>query len=387
MQERWVNINRNGGSTWSGIYSEHEFEIISHKIDRKAFNFHNVTQLTDQDVQEIFSRIPSAIRNAKMELARENKDGETSLFEFININIKFPHINERFKSLLEQLEQKDDLLTDFLILSSYVHQCRIPLSFDMASSYFGNLLGDYNEVFDLRDQLGDLIKDYGYDLIDYQDQDYFVPRSMIVSEAIITQCNSKHLKRVLYRVLENLPPYKIVNYHIFKKKAYDKRIIAHAFHDHEEGKHFYERLLDEDKKNPYLWQQGALYLLFKRQYFAAFTWIEKAISLSDNRIFSIRNSHAIILFDANIFKHDPESRPTLDRSMNILQECYQRDRKKLYHAKKFAEQAIEYYKHFPDSNTKQYLITAQHWLREEIAENNWDNFLKLLKRKVDQHLN
>lgn len=369
-----------------GFDREHNFEIVSHLIKKNEFNILSVTTLAGSDIQEIYSRIPLTIKSAILKTKKEASDDDPSLFEFLNLNLKVPSINERYKSLLEQLDNEDELLSELLVLASYIHYCRTPLSFEMVYSYFSNSISNYEEVYELRDKLGSMLVDSPLTLIEDEDQDYFSTRSVILSEVIVEQVSSKLLKRVLNQFVETLPPYKITNYRTFRKKGHDKFIAIRAFHSWEEGKAYYERLMTYDPNNPYLLQQGALYLSHKQQYNEAFYWIDKARNMTGDSILSIRNTHAIILFDANIRKHGPHIRATLDNSMQILTDCYREDKRKLYHAKKFAEQALDYFNRYGDDKSQEYLLTAKRWIEDELKTNSWHRGLSKLFRDVKSKL-
>lgn len=110
-----------------------------------------------------------------------------------------------------------------------------------------------------------------------------------------------------------------------------------------EGKEFYERAFLYDFKNPYVLQQGALYLSMKKKYHDAFSWIDRAITMTNNKHFSIRNSHAIILFDANYNVDSTDAERQLDASMDILSQCINSDLRTTFHAKTYADQAVRYY--------------------------------------------
>ena len=141
-----------------------------------------------------------------------------------------------------------------------------------------------------------------------------------------------------------------------------------------------------DNNNPFILQQGSLYLSNKQQHNLAFYWIDKARNMTRDSILSIRNSHAIILFDANIRKEGSDVKNTLDNSMEILISCYKEDRRKLYHAKKFAEQSIEYYDRFGDSKSIDYLSQAKIWIDEEMKINNWHRDLRRLLINIRERL-
>lgn len=382
--QSFILLNRQENIKIIGFDREHNFEIVSHFIERKSFEILQVTSLTDNDIQEIYSKIPDSIKYNSLKKKDSQSDEQPSLFEFITLNLKYPSISERYKSIIAQLEKEDELLTDFLLLSSYVHHCRTPLSFDMAYSYFQDDISNYSEVYDLRSQLGSLITEYVGELVDNEDQDYFIPRSVSVAETIMEQVESKYLARMLHRFVDCLPPYKISNYNTFRKKGHDKAIMISAFPNWEEGKYYYERLIQDEPLNPYLLQQGALYLSYKSKFNEAFFWIDKARNLTNDRVFSIRNSHAIILFEANLRKDGPDVRATLDRSMEILKECYQEDKRKLYHCKKFGEQALDYFEKYGDVTASEYIKQSVIWISEELKINDWHRGLMKLKRKLDR---
>ena len=71
--------------------------------------------------------------------------------------------------------------------------------------------------------------------------------------------------------------------------------------------------------------------------------IDRAKIMTNDRQFSIRNSHAIILFDANYDVFTEDAMEQLDRSMEILHKCFTDDMRKTFHAKTYADQAIRYY--------------------------------------------
>lgn len=98
-----------------------------------------------------------------------------------------------------------------------------------------------------------------------------------------------------------------------------------------------------DYTNPYVLQQGALYLSSKKKFQDAFAWIDKAINMTNNKQFSIRNSHAIILFDANYDIDSLEAEKQLDQSMDILSQCVNSDLRRTFHAITYADQAVKYY--------------------------------------------
>ncbi|NTV67695.1 MAG: hypothetical protein HGB06_08480 [Chlorobaculum sp.] len=373
--------------TLIGFDREHNFEIVSHLIEKDEFNIMPVTTITQSDIQELYKRIPLAIKNRSFTPKENGSDNEPSIFEFLNLNLNLPKINERYRTLLDKLDKEDDLLLDFLVLSSYCQYSRIPLSFEMAYSYFSDDISHYSDVYDLRDSLGELLIDNPITIVEDDNQDYFATRSVILSEVIIGQVKSYVLRRVLERFIDTLPPYKIVNYKTFKKRGHDKYIMIRAFPNWEYGKSYYEELIEQDSRNPFLYQQGALYLSYKQQHNDAFYWIDKARNMTNDSILSIRNSHAVILFDANIKREGKNVKDSLQRSMDILKKCYIEDKRKLYHAKKFGEQSIEYYNRYGDDKSIEYLKQSKVWIEEELRLNGWNRDLRNKLSQINQRLN
>lgn len=348
-----------------GVDRGHNFGQVSHLIDENVFDIINITDLNSIDIQGIYDSLPADLRKGTIKVEQNKKYHQDSIFEFVIRNINMSNIKERYAEVLRKLDNKQPDLAEFLVLCAYAHNCRVPLSSEMAYSYFNDVY-DINGVFDLRRQLGDLLSDYdSSELADYfEDMDYYYPRSFYIAESIINGAPRELLKRVMENVIIMIPPIQICNYHVFKRYAFDCDIVSRAFANWHEGQKFYEDAFLYDYQNPYVLQQGALYLCSKHQYALASAWIDRALNMTNNRKFSIRNTHAIILFRTNIDIEGDKVRPILEKSMSILAQCYRDDMRKAFHAIMYARQSIEFYKRFPDDQAKQYLETAQQWIKE-----------------------
>lgn len=380
--ESFKRLSKIRNFTILGFERGHNYGIISHLLDEKEYNYTNITKLSDLDVQGIYDQLPLDQRKPKLNRETNLAYDKDSIFEFISRNVKYSSIDRRYSTLIRELTDKDVLLAEFLILCSYVHHTRTPLSFDMAYSYFREDITNFEEIFSMRDNLKDLIKDYSGDLMIEEDQDYYYPRSIYSAETILKVASKDLLSHVITKALYQIPSTQIPFYNIYRKSAYDKNLMLRAFPKWEEGKKFYQDVYEYDFRNPYVLQQGALYLAQKKKYTEAFYWIDKAITQTNNKYFSIRNSHAIILFDANINSKDEndEVRNQLDNSMEILEKCITNDKRKLFHAIRYAEQAKEYSKRYFDERSKRYIDKSKNWLKEEQKKNSWNfDILNLLK--------
>jgi len=214
-------------------------------------------------------------------------------------------------------------------------------------------------------------------------EDYYIPRSRQVAEAVLWKIPSRELKRFLLIFHQEISPMRIGRYDVFRRAAFDAKLIGRAFPKWEEGLKFYEEASHRDTSYS-LKQQGALYLSQKRNFELAFNWIDDARSMARKNSFAIRNSYAVILFDANYQKiSSDEVRQTLDESMGILKSCYNQDHRKVYHAKIFAEQALKYTTKYPESaNTRDYLESSKEWLNKELEKRVGDRRMLQLRSQV-----
>ena len=108
--------------------------------------------------------------------------------------------------------------------------------------------------------------------------------------------------------------------------------------------------------------------------------------MTDNKYFSIRNSHAIILFNANINRSGSGVRAELDRSMYILEKCINADLRKRFHANTYGQQAKKYYERYKDDKAIMYLKQALLWLNQEIEVSSWDLETRKLKDSINSIL-
>lgn len=360
-----------------GIDRGHNYGVVSHLFEGPRYDIINVTELSDMDIQGIFDSLPADLKGKTIKRENNNKYQDDSIFEFVLRNINQPSIKQRYYDVLKDLDVRNPDLAEFLVLCAYAHSSRIPLSLEMACSYFSDDY-HYEGVLEMRNQLGDLVKDYSRELIDDDSMDYYYPRSYFIAESIIDGCPPKLLQRVMENVIIMIPPVQICHYDVFRKNAFDKNIVLKAFRNWKEGKQFYEDVYLYDYENPYILQQGALYLSAKSKYTDASEWIDRAMTKTNNKHFSIRNSHAIILFDANINSDNAMARSILEKSMLILEDCFNNDKRKVFHAVRYASQAISFYKKYGDEKSIAFLRKSKEWLLREHDANSWNKEIRRL---------
>ena len=280
------------------------------------------------------------------------------------------------------------MLHDVLIMVCYVQACRTPVSMDMMMGFLRDEISHYSDVFRYVEKLGGLVGEYFGPLADNR-QDYWLPRSIIAGEAVLDKVEASSLRRVLTTFHTNVPPISICMYHVFRQHAYDHDIMFRAFHleqDVREGVELYDKLYLRDD-SPYLLQQKALFLDRHDLHDDAFLAIDKAVTLTGKKIPSIRNSHAIILFRANIGKPFAfGAQAMLQSSMDTLEHCYLDDERKPYHICAYGEQALQYRRYFKDDLSWKYLKTAVAWLQAGRVDSPWNSHIQLLLPRVEDSL-
>lgn len=385
--DAFLNLQGNSFVKVIGFDRYYYVDILSHKLHAHKYEFYDVSDITPMDIQGIYKTIPLNMRKTPM-ISKKNDQDVPSIFEIVNYNINRTNINARYIPILRDLEKNDHTLLELLVMSCYLHACRTPVSFEVANAYLDDDITDYDQVIELMNSLKGMVNEVlGSIVDDFQDQDYFQPRSQILAETIIQQTGADVFRTVIEKFYQNVPRHIIPKFYVFKRNAYDAFYMTKAFTDWREGLEFYDNVFNYDK-TPFVLQQCALYLLRKKKYSEAALKIDKALQISKVRIYSIENTHAIILFKANINarKMDAQTRDILDKSMNILKKCYQDDQRKTYHAIVFAEQSLEYFSIFGDHVAKGYLELSTKWLSEIEIEKKYNQKAKTLSLEIQKIL-
>ena len=101
--------------------------------------------------------------------------------------------------------------------------------------------------------------------------------------------------------------------------------------------------------------------------------------------FSIKNARAIILFEANKDKDTEVAKNSLLKAMEILEDCYKSDKRKVYHAQKYAEFAIWIFNKYKETD---HLNKAIRWIDEIIKNEESLSFkTKQFRTKLQECLN
>lgn len=357
-----------------GFDRDYNYEISAHRFGAPKFKKINITELSAVDIQNMFDTIPEGLRRAELIHPQTQEGLPPALYEIVDANVAAQGLAARYEDALRQIRKADTMLHDLLVMCGYVQSCRTPVSYDMIYAFLREKISHWSDVKQIVSKLGNMVTEHTEHTLQKvdADQDLFSLRSSIVAKAIMSKVASEDLRRVLRQFHTQVSPFRICNYDIFKRGAYDAKIIGGAFPNVNEGKDFYKKIRERDD-SPYSLQQGALYLFHKGQKNDAFDWVDQANAETGGRVHSIRNTYAVILFGVNIHSQgDPERKAqTLKQCMDILSECYHSGKRKAYHAVTFAKQALMYYDVYKDTVAVEYLHTAKRWLQAENKQAPW----------------
>jgi len=289
-----------------------------------------------------------------------------------------------FGKALNTLRSDDPEVAETLLLAAYVHSCRTPLSMDMALGYWSRASMDHNQVYARIQAAGRLLNQYDGDLAE-SEQDHFAARSVLVAETIMDAAKGSELRALLETFYDNISSVRITAYHVFRRRAYDARLFARAFRNFADGVRIYDDIHGRDPSH-YLLQQKALYLARMQKFELAFPAIEAALATAPRRNWTIRGSHARILFEANfgLVATSEEARQHVDRAMGILEECYAQDRRRAIHALSFGRLALMYANRMTDERAARYLAAARDWLTEVPRSEPWMRGATFMLRDVER---
>lgn len=230
-------------------------------------------------------------------------------------------------------------------MNCFVHSCRGAISDELLCSF----MGEYSSrPFDLMNRLRSyLTETTGYvgarGLVSSSfKMDFYVPRSNLFADQVVRLSPDEDFRAVYRQFFRNVRSDVVPRWDNFRISAYQVYYTKRAYPEWKDGQDFYDELFDRDH-NYYDLQHAALYLSSKAQHKLAFSYIDRALQLSRNKVFSIRNTHAQVLFAANIHNSpaDEDAKREVLESMKILQACLEDDRRSRNHAIVYGEQTLQ----------------------------------------------
>lgn len=354
-----------------GAETSFYFDSVNFRPPMNEFVVASTSEVHPADGQRILDSIPESIkRTVYIEPGSLDDSDEVGLFESLQRHVYDEKLRIRFRDKLRAFEEYDRQAFDLYIMACYISACRTIASFDMLYMFIDGKKKQYTDVYDIVSRIDDFLTEL--DLIDDPHQDYFSVRSSGLSRIALDEVSNLAFGRVFERFHSAVPTNVIPDFGIFRRFAYDNDYARRAFPIAKDGKRFYERLISSSD-NPYDYQHGAVYLSKMRLFKEAFEWIDKAISMSRKKIFPIRNSHARILFEANIDIAKADSGNAIAKagiieSMKVLEDCIINDPRRSYHLIRFSDQCMQYVQIYNDRNAHEWLQLAKKLLREALKE-------------------
>jgi hypothetical protein len=339
------------------------YEYVKRFLNISSDRIVDISNLDSNDIQVICKSMNRSSADA-IDLMRENEN--ISLLEivfFVSTNVIIKKRIENYIKDLSNFKDKDlkiDLLELFTLVN-YTSYCGIPCSMDMLYFYFSEDINSYADILYALQKMNKIIVESREN--DENEQDYMIMRSKLFSEKSLGLIDGRTIGGVLTRFLENVSAQIIYRYDIFKRRAYDADITKKAF-ELKSGIEFYEKIL-ENNKSPYIRHQYALFLQRKGEYELAWEQIDQAYTESKKKIFSIANTHAIIMFEKNMSNKVNSGtdstllKSTIEKSFATLEYCITQDVRVNYHVLTYSRNAVRYYEKFgSDEYTAQYINSA-----------------------------
>lgn len=342
------------------------YEYVKRFLSISSDAIVDVSNLAASDIQNICLSMNKSSSDA---IALMEKNENISLLEIVFFASTNAQIKERISGYIKDLaEFKDEKLKIDLLelytLVNYTSSCGIPATMDMLYFYFGDLIENYEDIiYALKKMNKIIVETTDEELKIDESQDYLIMRSKLFAEKSIFLIPPEIFAHVLEKFLDKVSPHAIYRYDIFKRKAYDADFTRRAF-SNTRGIQFYEKLLLQNS-NPYVRHQYSIFLQRKGDINLAWEQIDRAHTECQKKIFSIANTHAIIMFEKNMAveaKNEKEldiQKNTIGRSFSTLEYCLSQDIRVSYHALTYARNAIRYYEKFgKDEFSESYIDSA-----------------------------
>ena len=346
------------------------YEYVKRFLNISSDRIVDISELNKNDVQLICKSMNRSSSDAFDLMARNDN---ISLLEIVFYTATSTQIQERIKSYVKDLKEykdnelKIDLL-ELFVLVNYTSYCGIPCSMDMMYFYFSDCIESYKDILYALEKMNRIIvESTDYDNFN-SSQDYKAMRSKLFAEKSFGILDSKIIALVMNKFLDKIGIHIIYRYDIFKRRAYDADLTKKAF-SLDAGIEFYEKVL-RNNKSPYVRHQYALFLQRKKEYDLAWKQIDQAYTESKKKIFSIANTHAIIMFEMNIISEASNNaeleilKQTIEKSFSTLEFCITQDVRVNYHVLTYARNAVRYYEKYGwDDFSEKYVNSALEQLK------------------------
>lgn len=343
-----------------GASDQYSYESSKHILEGIDYQVIQFDDIDEKNARTIFNNIPQFIRNDSFKYSGKAED-KYSFLEFGIDNIRNILTEEKIVKFINSID--DIHVREIVFLTTFLTHNKSMLSTDVLFYY---LAGSYNEIKDtirrVNEALASVNEKISQDMID---EDYYILRSSLflkyMHDIALNRFKNEY-GNVIRKMIERVPRGVIYRYYVYHRTAYDAEFFYNLFGKN--ARSVYDLIYRFDDSG-YTLQQMALYESRCRNYPEAFRLIEKAGMMLPNN-FSIQNAKAIITFEANKLSNTDIASKQRDQAMQILTKCYESDKRKTYHAQKFAEFAIFISDNYQDD---QYIETAKKWILEVVNQN------------------
>ena len=364
--------------TLVGTVDEYQLETVKHILGPTInYKVINCNEIDFQEAKAFYNKIPGGIRTETFTY-KETQDEKFSMLELIANNVKGAYTEQRISALLKYIKKENEGIFIIIALASYLSEHGSALSYYNVSDVLH--INFYPESYDLVKQAENYLRLFDFiDLDKEMDNDCFVLRSKLFSlnvERVLLDSYKESFRKIVKKVVLDISPYRILRFDKFRRKGYDANLFKELF-TKDEAVSLYDRIYQRDE-SPYTLQQLALCESLYGDHENAFRNIDKALSILPNN-FSFKNSQAIIMFEANKDYGTVTAFDYMKKAMEILEQCYKDDKRKIYHAQKFAEFSMVLARDFDCCD---YLKIAREWLKEIIEEEQGSRRTKYLLEKV-----
>lgn len=362
-----------------GAADDYQLETVKHILAISVnYKVIDCTDITRNEAINMYNNVAVGLRRPSFSYKQEN-DEKYTIFEFISNNIDHAYTRRHVSNLFGKIKEQDWEVFVTIMAAAYFSLNSSAISYQIISHILD--VDVYPEAYDVIKRATNYLRLFNVDFDHADDSvDYYILRSKVflqMARKILVEDFRNEYAELIEAVVLKVNPYTIPRYDSFKRKAYDSILFKELF-SYDKAIQLYNKLYSRDE-NPYTLQQLALCQSLFADYDGAFVNIDRALSAKPDN-FSFKNSQAIIMFEANHNNRVPGSIDYLKKSMVILEECYANDKRKLYHAQKYAEFAIILSREY-DCND--YLEKAVDWLMQMTRDDVPDSLkTKRLKEKL-----
>ena len=336
------------------------YESSKHILEKVSYKKVDMLDIDSNEAQRIFSNIPRDLRNEVFKYKAKDED-KYSIFELLSLNVKNFLSQHKIEESLDKVRVQNKETFELILLTAYLVYNRSALTTGVLIRYYGTT--DADEIRHKIDTVQSYLSEMNLSIDkECYNQDYFTLRSTIFTKythAIAVSKFKIDYGKVIKKFVQEMDPCLIFKNNVFRRTAYDAELIFDVFN--KDGDEIYEEVY-KTTPSAYTLQQWALYKAKTKRFSEAFADIDKALHMQPNN-FSIKNARAIILFEANKDKKTNTAKKSLEEAMEILSECYQSDKRKVYHAQKYTEFALLYKEIYKDDR---YIEQAFNWLSDLI---------------------